>query len=131
MKIMTSEYISNSLSEVEAAKLAGDVIISKQISSTSIPRHFTHMARDIWSLQVRLKRTKKRVLRVLMHPRFRAAYDFLLLRTQSGESLDDLVEYWTKEQLNESIVGKGKIKKPEHSKNRSYQRSRNSRKKDL
>ena len=86
------------------------------------------MARDIWALQVRLKRTTKKPLRVLMHPKFRAAYDFLLLRAQSDESLENLVDYWTKEQLNEPLVGKGK---PENRRNSSYRRIRNSRKKDL
>jgi len=126
MRIMIDEYMSNSLSEMEAVKLAGDAIISKQISSTSIPRRFTHMARDIWTLQIRLKQTKKRTFRILMHPRFRAAYDFLLLRAKSGECLDNLIDYWTKEQLNESFVQKSR----QH-KNNKYRRSRNPRKKDL
>ena len=126
VRILSSEYISNNLPEVEAAKLAGDAIISKQISSTSIPRRFTHMARDIWTLQIRLKQTKKRTFRVLMHPRFRAAYDLLLLRAKSGEPLDNLIDYWTKEQLNEPIT-----KKSRQHRNNKYQRSRNPRKKDL
>tara|TARA_B100001079_G_C16391909_1_gene507254 strand:- start:406 stop:1731 length:1326 start_codon:yes stop_codon:yes gene_type:complete len=131
VRILSSEYISNNLSEVEAAKLAGDTIISKQISSTSIPRRYTHMARDIWTLQARLKRTKKKSLRVLMHPKFRAAYDFLLLRAQSGERLENLVDYWTKEQLDEPLAGKDKPRKLGNRSNSSYRRTRNSRKKDL
>ncbi len=131
VRILSSEYISNNLPEVEAVKLAGDAIISKQITSTSIPRRFTHMARDIWTLQARLKGTKKRAIRVLMHPRFRAAYDFLLLRAQSDERLENLVDYWTKEQLNEPLVGKGKPRKSGNRRNSSYRRTRSSRKKDL
>ena len=126
--MQSKEYISNNLVEVEATKLAGDAIISKQISRTSVPRRFTHMARDIWTLQARLKGTKKRTLRMLMHPRFRAAYDFLLLRAQSGECLDELVDYWAKEQLNEPLVGK---KKSRNRRNSSYRQIRNSRKEDL
>ena len=128
VRILSNEYISNNLSEIEAAKLAGDAIVSKQISSTSMPRRYTYMARDIWALQVRLKRTTKKPLRVLMHPKFRAAYDFLLLRAQTDECLENLVDYWTKEQLDEPLVGKGK---PENRRNSSYRRTRNSRKKDL
>ena len=86
------------------------------------------MARDIWTLQARLKRTKKKSLRVLMHPKFRAAYDFLLLRAQSDEHLEPLVDYWTKEQLNEPLVGK---KKSRNRRNSSYRQIRNSRKEDL
>jgi len=128
VRVLSNEYISNNLPEVKAAKLAGDAIVSKQISSTSIPRRYTHMARDIWTLQARLKRTKKKSLRVLMHPKFRAAYDFLLLRAQSDERLETLVDYWAKEQLNEPLVGK---RKSRNRRNSSYWQTRNSRKKDL
>ena len=130
MRIMIEEYSSNVHSDIEATKLAGDAIISKQISSISIPRRFTHMARDIWTLQARLKQTKRKSYRVLMHPRFRAAYDLLLLRAQSGEPLNDLVEYWTKEQLQEPQIGKSKIK-TRQKRNNSNRNTKNSKKKDL
>jgi poly(A) polymerase len=114
MRVIADEHIANGLSEIEAVQLAGDTVISRQILSTAMPRRFTHMARDIWTLQVRLKKTKKRAIRVLMHPKFRAAYDFLLLRTQAGEPLGEFVDYWTKEQLEEPLVGKEKIKSGYH-----------------
>jgi poly(A) polymerase len=38
-----------------------------------------------------------------MHPRFRAAYDFLLLRAQAGSASEELAEWWTAYQkANES-----------------------------
>lgn len=114
MRVIADEHIANGMSEMEAVQLAGDTVISKQISSLSMPRRFTHMARDIWSLQVRLKRTRKRSIRVLMHPKFRAAYDFLLLRAEAGEPLGDLVDYWTKEQLEEPFASKEKVKSGHH-----------------
>lgn len=123
MRVLADEHIAHGLSEMEAVQLAGDTVISRQILSTAMPRRITHMARDIWYLQVRLKRIKKRSIRVLMHPKFRAAYDFLLLRAQAGESLQEFVEYWTNEQLDEPLVGKGKIKSGYH-KPRSRRRSR-------
>ena len=126
MRVIADEHIANGLSEIEAVQLAGDTVISRQISSTAMPRRFTHMARDIWSLQVRLKRTRKRSIRVLMHPKFRAAFDFLLLRTQAGEPFQDLVDYWTKEQLEEPFAGKEKIKSGYH-KPRSRRRPRKNR----
>jgi poly(A) polymerase len=128
MRVIADDHIGNGLSEMEAVQLAGDTVISKQISSLSIPRRFTQMARDIWSLQVRLKRTNKRSFRVLMHPKFRAAYDFLLLRAEAGEPLQELVDYWTKEQLEEPLAGKDKIKSGYH-KPRSRRKPRNRRKK--
>jgi len=126
MRVIADEHIANGLSEIEAVQLAGDTVISRQISSTAMPRRFTHMARDIWSLQIRLKRTRKRSIRVLMHPKFRAAFDFLLLRTQAGEPFQDLVDYWTKEQLEEPFAGKEKIKSGYH-KPRSRRRPRKNR----
>jgi len=127
MRTIADDHIGHGLSEMEAVQLAGDTVISKQIPSLAMPRRFTHMARDIWSLQVRLKRTKRRSFRVLMHPKFRAAYDFLLLRAEAGEPLGELVDYWTKEQLEEPLAGKDKIKSGYH-KPRSRRRPRNRKK---
>jgi len=127
MRVIADEHIANGLSEMEAVQLAGDTVISRQILSTAMPRRFTHMARDIWTLQVRLKKIKKRAIRVLMHPKFRAAFDFLLLRAQAGEPLGEFVDYWTKEQLEEPLAGKDKIKSGYH-KPRSRRRPRKSRK---
>lgn len=128
MRVIADEHIAHGLSEMESVQLAGDTVISKQISNLAMPRRFTHMARDIWALQVRLKRTGKRSFRILMHPKFRAAYDFLLLRAQAGEPLQELVDYWTKEQVDEPLVAKEKIKSGYH-KPRSRRYSRNRRNK--
>jgi poly(A) polymerase len=59
--------------------------------------------RDIWCLQHRFEqREGKRPHRLLSHPRFRAAYDFLLLRAESGEADPELAEWWTKfQELNQ------------------------------
>jgi poly(A) polymerase len=52
--------------------------------------------RDIWQLQPRfLQRQGKRPYRLLSHPKFRAAYDFLLLRAEAGEVERELSEWWT------------------------------------
>lgn len=97
MHRLVDKYLSDGLRESDAIALASDVVISKQTSSTSMPRRFTQMARDIWQLQPRLKRTNgKRPHRLLAHPRFRAAYDFLLLRAQAGEPLQELADWWTR-----------------------------------
>ena len=53
--------------------------------------------REIWALQHRLEqRGGKRSLRLLTHPRFRASYDFLLLRAESGEVDQELADWWTR-----------------------------------
>jgi poly(A) polymerase len=51
--------------------------------------------KEIWSLQPRFEqRSGRRPYAVLEHPRFRAAYDFLMLRAESGEAPGELVDWW-------------------------------------
>ncbi len=95
-------HLANDLSESDAYQLAIDTVISKQISVTSMPRHHTSIAREIWSMQPRLGNcSPRRSKRVLAHPRFRAAYDFLLLRHKLGEELAAQVDWWTEQQNTE------------------------------
>ena len=65
----------------------------------SIPVRLRGMIREIWALQARLEQAARGNIRkmhsVLAHPRFRAAYDFLLVRQGAGEDLTDLVALWT------------------------------------
>lgn len=83
--------------ESEAFRLASDEVFSEQIKTVAIPRRFTTTVREIWHFQARLsKRTRKHVEKLLAHVRFRAAYDFLLLRAQAGEPLMELGDWWTK-----------------------------------
>ena len=79
-----------------ASHEAALTVIAKQQLFTSIPRRFSGPMRDIWQLQARLPNTRGKKPEILMgHKRFRAAYDFLLLRELSGEPLDGLGEWWT------------------------------------
>ena len=114
LRVEVNQHLEHGLPEMEAVHLAGDTVISRQISSTAAPRRLTHMMRDIWGLQARLKRTTRQPLRVLSHPRFRAAYDLLLLRAQAGEPLQELVDYWTEAQLKEPLAVKGRSKSEYH-----------------
>jgi poly(A) polymerase len=70
--------------------------LSDQGHHTSIPKRFVIPMREIWDLQLRLeRRNPKAAMSLLEHSRFRAAYDFLLLREQSGEQLDNMGQWWT------------------------------------
>jgi poly(A) polymerase len=81
----------------EALQLAADATISNQVARIALPRRFSRVTREIWALQPRLmNRSGKRPMRMLEHPRFRAAYDFLVLRAQAGEDLQELADWWTK-----------------------------------
>lgn len=60
------------------------------------PRRFRAPMQEIWRLQHRFESTTpKRAKLLLSHPRFRAAYDFLLLRGHAGEVPDALQAWWT------------------------------------
>lgn len=85
------------LSLHDATQHASTGVISEQLSYTAIPKRFLITVREIWALQQRLgRREGKRALQTLEHPRFRAAYDFLLLREEAGEQLDGLGLWWTR-----------------------------------
>jgi poly(A) polymerase len=75
---------------------AVDRVLHEQAQRVAIPRRFTITIEEIWALQSRFaQRTKKRALRLLEHPRFRAAYDFLLLRAGESPELAELAAWWT------------------------------------
>jgi poly(A) polymerase len=63
----------------------------------SIPRRFSLGVREMFALQPRLEHPRgRRALRVLEHPRFRAAYDLLLLRAQYGLAPREIADWWTR-----------------------------------
>lgn len=75
-------------------------VLMEQIKYTAIPKRFTFASREIWELQNRLqKRNRRSIESAYNHPRFRAAYDFLLLREESGEELGGLGQWWTEFQI--------------------------------
>ena len=78
--------------------------IAQAFRRIAIPRRFSASAREIWELQPRLESPSRRTAeQTLEHPRFRAAYDFLLLREQSGEELGGVGAWWTR--LQDATVG--------------------------
>ena len=71
-------------------------VIAEQAKHVAIPRRFGQVMQEIWVLQPRfVDRQKKRVFRLLTHPRFRGAYDFLLLRAAEGGDIAELGRWWT------------------------------------
>jgi len=76
---------------------AMDRVLEAQAKRIAIPRRFEATIKEIWSLQPRFEqRAGGRPYKLLEHPRFRAAYDFLALRGESGEVPADLVDWWTR-----------------------------------
>ncbi|MEW8625415.1 MAG: polynucleotide adenylyltransferase PcnB [Candidatus Thiodiazotropha sp.] len=81
---------------LEALQNAAADVLSDQAKHVSIPKRFSYPMRDIWQLQARFtQRQGKRPQRLASHPKFRAAYDFLLLRAESGEVDRELADWWT------------------------------------
>jgi poly(A) polymerase len=75
-------------------------VMAEQAKRVAIPRRFAYAIEEIWALQPRFEEraTRKRVFRLMAHPRFRAAYDFLLLRAAESEALREAGEWWTRAQ---------------------------------
>lgn len=81
----------------EGAWSSGRRTVLDQSTVISIPKRFSVTICEIWKLQNRfLKRRGRKSLQLLSHPRFRAAYDFMCLRTQSGELDKEICTWWTK-----------------------------------
>ncbi len=75
---------------------AMDQVISEQIPRVAISKRFIGVIREMWTLQYLLpSRRGKRAWRCYQHARFRAAYDFLLLRAEAGEDVGELGDWWT------------------------------------
>lgn len=92
----TGRFTAKNLPPIQAMQLAGDAVIQRQVKRVMVPKRFSLHSREIWEWQERLKRNGgKRALTMQEHPRFRAAYDFLLLRAQSGEAVEELANWWT------------------------------------
>ena len=79
---------------------ACDVVLKAQQARVSIPRRFAVPMRELLMLQPRFnRRSGVKALSILQHPRFRAAYDFLLLRAEAGVADKELAEWWTRIQV--------------------------------
>ena len=75
---------------------ACDTVLRAQQSRVAIPRRFGIPMRELLMLQPRFnRRSGVKSLSLLQHPRFRAAYDFLLLRAQVGVADPELAKWWT------------------------------------
>lgn len=93
--------VEGGLTHFDAFNLAINDVLQKQIQRIMIPKRFSMPIREIWQLQTRLpKRYGRRAYQMLEHPKFRAAYDFLLLRADvEGGPLLELAEWWTEFQV--------------------------------
>ncbi|GAB2505006.1 polynucleotide adenylyltransferase PcnB [Arenimonas alkanexedens] len=83
-----------------AQQRAADRVTLHQAQRIALPRRFSLPMQEIWLLQPRFaQRVRKRVFRLLSHPRFRAAFDFLELRADAAPELAADVAFWREAQV--------------------------------
>lgn len=94
-----ASLVADGMAEIDAISVAADEVFLVESRRIAIPRRFSAVTRLIWSMQPRLAKTGgKRWKKMLSEPRFRAAYDFLLLRVEEDAALTDLGDFWTRVQ---------------------------------
>ena len=83
-------------SPIPALHLAADDVLDNQTDNLALQRRIATDMRDIWAMQPRFERRNgKSPYKLLEHPRFRAGFDFLLLRCESGELDAEIGNWWT------------------------------------
>lgn len=99
VQILAKEKMAQGEVEFVAYQDAASEIIARQIKSTALPRHISMAMREVWSMQPKFKaRIGSKPSRLIGHARFRAGYDFLVLRAETGGADPELAEWWTKYQ---------------------------------
>ncbi len=103
------DYQAQGKNDFEALRDAAHDVIMEQVGRVAIPRRVSIPVREIWDLHRRLQNIRPRnVERLMAHKRFRAAYDFCLLRAQAGEISSDAGDWWTRFQ-NEDPAGRKRM----------------------
>jgi poly(A) polymerase len=99
VQMRAKEKKTRGMVEFMAYQDAANEVISMQVKSTALPRHITLAMREVWSLQPKFNACiGSKPSRLITHPRFRAGYDFLLLRAETGGAEPELAQWWTKYQ---------------------------------
>jgi len=91
----------------EAQRRAADRVTLHQLERVALPRRFSLPMQEIWLLQSRFSsRQRKRVHRTLSHPRFRAAFDFLVLRQSASADHAADIAFWraTQQEMGDAFV---------------------------
>jgi poly(A) polymerase len=92
---VAQQLIGRGIERTDAWARAAAQVVGEQCQRVAIPRRFTFTMEEIWSLQPRFEQVqRKRVFRLMAHPRFRAAFDFLLLRADESPATLQLGQWW-------------------------------------
>jgi poly(A) polymerase len=88
-------YLNKGMVPAEARAQAGLDVLKRQATRTIIPRFAETFIREVWEMQTRLLNPKPQQIEALAgHARFRAGFDFLLLREKSGDTSTDGMGVW-------------------------------------
>ena len=95
--------LRNRIGELNSKKIkipkisqASNIILKRHNEHCFIPNRIQKSIKETWEMQIMLLRIPEKSKITLKHPRFRAAYDFLLLREKSGENLGGAGDWWSK-----------------------------------
>jgi poly(A) polymerase len=105
LQIKIDDYIDKqNFSISQAIHTAVAEVVGQQKKIITIPNYLASIIKEIWVLQFKFARSSSsKAQLVLKNPRFKIAYDFLLLRAQVYSDLDELAQEWTK--IFEKSVG--------------------------
>ena len=117
------ERISRGESQIQAMIEAGRYVLDKQCEKLAIQKRFVEDILTIWVLQIKLlRRGTKSAMGLLNIPKFRAGYDFMLLRSQLEYVDPAIVNWWTKfqevdeatrlEMIREQAAANAQARKP-------------------
>ena len=97
MQARAQALINDGVPPVPAWQQAGTHAVSRQLARTAIPKHVSQVMRDIWEMQMRLESPRPRQVEIMAtNERFRAGYDFLLMRESVGEATGKMAAWWTR-----------------------------------
>jgi poly(A) polymerase len=104
-KLAFDEFCGRGMAPYEAMEAASRKTLDRQAARITIPKRFAMPIAEVWKLQTMLPKTAgRRAAKTAGHTRFRAAYDFLLLREESGEETNNLGQWWTEYQETNPLV---------------------------
>ena len=125
-KLAFDEFCSRGIPPTEAMDQAARMTLDRQAARITIPKRFSIPICDVWKLQTFLPKTSaRRAAKTAEHQRFRAGYDFLLLREESGTNTNGLGQWWTEYQEKHPIIRREMPHKAPASRSRRRRRPRN------
>jgi poly(A) polymerase len=129
VQMRAKTLVSQGVGEYVAHQDAANDIIAKQVKSTALPRHITMAIREVWNFQAKFEvRVGSKPSRLISHPRFRAGYDFLLLRAETGGASPETAQWWEKYQAANETEQRAMTQPPRNTSGNKPKRKYNNRK---